>query len=70
MPKIAPGGRIGHAMTNAECKAAQRARAIKAGLCQVCCHRKRSRGKTVCAPCNEAAKLRVKAARALGDPSV
>lgn len=62
---------MGHAaMTAAERKAKQRARAKKAGLCIVCCQRKRSRGKTVCAPCNESAKQRVKASRALGDPSV
>jgi hypothetical protein len=50
-------------MTAAQRKAKQRARAVKDGLCLVCCINPKARGKTVCDGCNEAAKARVKASR-------
>lgn len=51
-------------MSDSERKAKQRARAAKAGLCVVCCANPKAKGKTVCEPCNEAAKDRVRESRA------
>ena len=51
------------AMTSAERKAKQRAAAVAAGRCIVCCRRKAMPKKTVCRPCNEEAKARVRESR-------
>ena len=51
-------------MTEAEKKAAQRAKARALGLCSICRRNKPAKGYVTCADCIEAAKLRVQRNRA------
>jgi hypothetical protein len=52
------------ALTPAERKANQRARAVAAGKCIMCAKRKARAGKTKCKRCNDDTKRRIKEARA------